>query len=186
MLAAEVVFFSLPILISGVMHHFVVVRYDLLSFLKKPVDLGLAWRGKRILGNSKTFRGFIVLTVLSGSLMAVMSWFMNVPLKYNPYLCGGLLGFGYSLLELPNSFLKRRMGIGESSCAEEGCKPFFYILDQTDSIVGALLFLPVIYSPSRELIISLFFLGVFLHAALDICLHNFGYKRKTAGAIPSQ
>ena len=179
MLVTEVIVFSFPVLTAGLIHHFLVVKYNWLPSLKKPIDGGLTWRGKRLLGDSKTFRGFLIVTVCSGLSMLLISPFITIPLKHNPFLCGSLLGFGYSLLELPNSFLKRRMGIREGTFARGFSKPLWSILDQTDSVIGALLFLPAVYAPSWGLIVVLFLGGTLLHIVIDGCLYRFGYKKRT-------
>ena len=178
MFVTEVMVFSFPVLTAGLIHHFLVVKYNLFSALKKPVDCGLTWRGKRLLGDSKTFRGFLIVTLFSGLSMLLISPLITLPLKHHPFLCGSLLGFGYSLLELPNSFLKRRMGIREGTFANGLSRPLLSILDQTDSVLGALLFLPAVYAPSWELIVVLFLAGTLLHVAIDGCLYRFGYKKQ--------
>jgi hypothetical protein len=52
-----------------------------------------------------------------------------------------------------------------------------HILDQTDSVIGSLIFLPIIYSPSLILIIILFLLGTALHVLVDLFLYLYGYKK---------
>lgn len=186
MLVTEVIVLSFPVLAAGLIHHFLVVRYNWLPSLKKPLDGGLTWRGRRLLGDSKTFRGFLIVTVCSGLFMFLVSPFITIPLKHSPFLSGSLLGFGYSLLELPNSFLKRRMGIREGAFAKGRSKPLWAILDQTDSVIGGLLFLPAVYTPSWRLIVVLFLVGTLLHVAIDGCLYRFGYKKGALNAWPSQ
>jgi hypothetical protein len=176
MLIKEILFFTLPLLISGFVHHFLVIRYGLWAFLAKPVDFNLKLGGKRLFGDSKTFRGFIVVILITGISMWAINLFFRIPLKYNPFLSGMLVGLGYSLGELPNSFLKRRLGVRETSPAAGILRPLLRILDQVDSVIGSLLFLPVIYHPYLFLVLALFLAGTTLHVLVDISLYLFGYK----------
>jgi len=107
-------------------------------FLKKysmPLDFGRSLRGRRILGDGKTWRGFIcgVLAgvacgIIQGYLMLKYSW--NLP-EMNALL-GFLLSFGAMTGDLTGSFIKRRMGF------ERGVSlPF---IDQLDFMFGAFYF----------------------------------------------
>ena len=52
---------------------------------------------------------------------------------------GVAAGFGFMLGELPNSFLKRQLGIPPGEAPKEGlARPFFLLADRLDSIVGLL------------------------------------------------
>lgn len=88
------------------------------------------------------------------------------------------MGFGYSLGELPNSFAKRQFGIDESQKASGAKGIFFNILDQTDSVIGALLALLFIYKPTIELFFSILIIGSLIHLIVDILLYQVGYKKK--------
>jgi len=176
MLIKEVTFFVFPLLVTGIIHHFIIIKYDLFAFLAKPIDFGLILNKNRVFGNSKTFRGFIIEILFTGLFMSLTSLFLNVSLKNNVFISGAILGLGYSLGELPNSFLKRRMGIKESTQISGSLAKLFYILDHTDSIIGTLILLPLIYSPSIKLIITLLFVGTLLHALIDKSLYKFSYK----------
>lgn len=113
-----------------------------------PVDGGLKFRGKPLLGNHKTWRGYVVgvgcallcfwlqqlITSHAEPIRALVSDgtdFARLPLYLGP-----LLGFGALFGDSVKSFLKRQRGI-ESG---RSWVPF----DQIDYIIGALLFsLPV-------------------------------------------
>lgn len=104
-----------------------------------PADFGLTWRGKRILGDHKTIRGFvggIITGMLFGMLqhrLAGAAFVTGIALvdyaAVNGALLGALLGFGALLGDSVKSFFKRRAGI------RPGGKwvPF----DQIDFVVGA-------------------------------------------------
>ena len=177
MFIKETLLFILPLFFAGLIHHFLIIRYNLFSSLAKPLDCGQTFKGKRILGDSKTFRGFIILIFLTSISMWLLNSFLNIPLKFNSFLCGALFGLGYSLGELPNSFLKRRLNIKEGFSAFNSSGIFFCILDQVDSIIGSLIILPFVYSPSIRLVVTLLIMGTLLHLFIDISLYKFGYKR---------
>lgn len=167
---------------AGLIHHFLVIKLNLLPFLAKPIDFY-----KNIFGNKKTFRGFFVMTFLSGLFFWIFEIFIDFEANISSFFCGCLLGFGYSLSELPNSFIKRRLGVLPSQKPKKFLlKLFFEIIDHSDSIIGAILFLHLFYDPSFELIIKLFLIGFLLHLVVDFILHKFGYKRSKTKKSPKQ
>lgn len=173
----ELIFFITPLLVAGIIHHFFVISLDLFSFLASPVDAQISWHGRRILGNSKTWRGLIIVSLLAGISMHMLSFWIDIPLKFSYFTCGLLLGLGYSIGEFPNSFLKRRLNIKKSEDTKGLVRLFFFMLDHVDSILGAIVFLHFFYSPSFQLIIYLFAVGTLLHFTVDYCLTKFGYKK---------
>lgn len=160
----------LPLLLSGLVHHFLVIKYNLLPWLTKPIDGGIVWKGKPLFGTSKTWRGFIMMTGLNGVFSAVMGeWWIGV-----------VTAVGYCLGELPTSFIKRRWNIGPSQQGKGMTGAIFYVLEQCDSILGAVaaanLAIPLTASQNGILIIS----GTGLHILIDFGLYLFGYKRGLA------
>lgn len=114
-----------------------------LRHLNAPLDFGKSFRGKRILGKNKTWRG-----LLMGMLVAtVVVWFQHWLAKYTPtasYIStevnyyftdilwlGPLMGFGALIGDAVESFFKRLIG------AEPGSSWFPF--DQIDYILGGLL-----------------------------------------------
>ena len=105
-----------------------------------PMDLGKSWRGKRILGDGKTWRGFfggaiagVVFGLLQIGLAELLgangSWsFGNWPWSMCVLLS---LGFGAMLGDSAGSFVKRRLDIGRGGKAP--------VLDQYNFVAGAIL-----------------------------------------------
>ena len=168
----EILFFISPLFFAGIVHHFFIIRYNFCTFLAHPIDGGL-----HIFGNKKTFRGFIFMTALTGFFLWVLNFYFLIDLKFHTFLSGMVLGFFYSLGELPNSFLKRRLGIKESILPKNKFYIIFKILDHIDSILGAIFGLFIIYNPSKILIINLFILGSLLHFIVDLILRKYSYKK---------
>ncbi len=100
----------IPMALAGVLHMFV-VRFNLGGNLAAPI-----W--SKGFGPHKTWRGILAMAVfgaLGVTLLAGLS--PSVPLPVAPWWWGGGLGLVYVVAELPNSWIKRRMGIppGEQS-----------------------------------------------------------------------
>ncbi|MBL58026.1 MAG: hypothetical protein CMP61_12640 [Flavobacteriales bacterium] len=118
----------LPLIITNVLH-MVVVKRDWLSFFNYPVS-------KRLFGENKTWRGFIWIVGVNSLLIipigCALGWMYSF-IKLG--LLGAAFGFVYVIFELPNSFLKRRLGIqaGKSSTKY---KWLFMFLDKSDSALG--------------------------------------------------
>lgn len=101
---------------------------------KTPLDLGKSYKGERILGDNKTFRGLVsgvVLAAIVASIEAGWAYHALPEDKLWFVLAGGLMGFGALMGDAVESFLKRRAGI----------KPgvSWFPFDQTDYIIGGLL-----------------------------------------------
>ena len=138
---------AVPAVIAG-SAHMAVVRLDLWPWLAHPLDGGRSWRGRRIFGDNKTWRGVISMILFSivgcyalAALVAVDPALAPYNLldfaTYGPPFYGLLYGLGYSLFELPNSFLKRQREIrpGQKGTLTN------VLLDQADSVFGCLLLL---------------------------------------------
>jgi CDP-2,3-bis-(O-geranylgeranyl)-sn-glycerol synthase len=108
-----------------------------------PIDFGRSWKGKRILGDGKSWRG-LFFGVLAGALFGLMWFYLSQsgPLNgvyYNVFdfritdpLFGFYLGFGALFGDIIGSFLKRRLGIKRG-------QPLWGVY-QLDLVFGALLF----------------------------------------------
>jgi len=136
--------FALWFLLPGACANVAPIFAAALPYLKTfsyPIDGGKIWRGKRILGAHKTWRG-ITAGVLVSSL--VFFWQINAtgsydwaatlagPVDYStlPWILGPLFGLGALGGDALKSFVKRRLDI------KPGAKwvPF----DQVDYILGSI------------------------------------------------
>ncbi len=116
------------------------------GFLKKfayPVDCYTKFRGKRVLGDHKTFRGFLAAVVVGILICSFEVWLYSnifiirqlLPLSYetvNPVLLGSLLGFGALFGDALKSFFKRQANIHPGTS--------WFPFDQIDYIVGGVIF----------------------------------------------
>lgn len=118
-------------------------KIPLLKNLGMPIDCGKTFRGKRIFGDHKTLRGFLV-GILAGMVVGLIqfilfrnfSWISDFTgtIAYNhpaTILFGGLLGFGALAGDSVKSFFKRQVGVKSGQS--------WFPFDQIDYIIGGLI-----------------------------------------------
>lgn len=130
------IYIQAPVVFGGVLHMLVVTR-DYLPRLKVPIYT--PWFGK-----NKTWRGVIAVTFLTtiGALLvypielSTLSLFSVSLLHGVPIIVLGVAGgLGYVVGELPNSFIKRRLGAQPGEMPEK-LTDAFIAFDQVDSAIG--------------------------------------------------
>jgi CDP-2,3-bis-(O-geranylgeranyl)-sn-glycerol synthase len=150
----------------------------------EPVDFGRSWRGKRILGDGKTWRGLIggtltgvlvgLLQLLAADLAGSEDYFGFGPM---PGALGVVLvlALGALLGDMAGAFIKRRMGLQRGAKATG--------LDQYDFMAGAMLLSLLIY-PSWFLATYVQGNGIFALLALIVLVplvhrvvNIIGYRR---------
>jgi CDP-2,3-bis-(O-geranylgeranyl)-sn-glycerol synthase len=116
--------------------------------LATPIDGGRSLRGRRILGDHKTWRGLLAgIVVATGTyelqrLLHVAGLAPDLALldyADHPVLPGVLLGLGTGVGDAVKSFFKRRVDIAPGAS--------WPVFDQLDFFAGAYLFLAVTYAP---------------------------------------
>ncbi len=137
--------------LGAVVLHAPVLRCDLLKPLKRPIDGGRSFRGRRIFGDNKTWRGALV--IVAGVVVTTLAlshwdwWWSRLPddlRDAGPLPYGLLLGLGVVLGELPNSFVKRRLDIPPGAQRRSLSGVLLTIYDQADFVpVVWLLLLPL-------------------------------------------
>ncbi len=166
-----------PAALGGILH-MIFVKKDWLPFLKIPVN---NW----LFGANKTIRGFILMPLLSipGGYLSYMLFggsALTINIATTPWFIFGLLaGFAYILFELPNSFIKRRMGILPGENAER-FSLFFVILDQLDSSIGGAVLALVYFKSPLVTAICVLFLGPVIAYTVKRILFLFGLKKKNS------
>ena len=158
-----IIYVTLMPTILGPMLSMVLLKTRFLKGLHKVIDFGRnAWDGNRIFGDNKTWRGFwiyVVATAIVSVLWGEMCRYIPAIGSYNTLytyhentffynlLIGMIFGASYPLFELPNSFLKRRLGInsGNTQKANGWKGNIFRIVDLVDSGIGCLLVWYIIY-----------------------------------------
>ncbi len=181
----QLLWLGLPLILAGFLH-LAVLKRDWLSDLRRaPLDFGWSWRGHRLFGANKTWRGALVMVI--GTAMACVllesinqRWLhVNNPVPFaaaRPALWGGLLGAGYILGELPNSFLKRQLGIAPGAAGHGGLGALFWLVDQLDSLVGLLLVSRPFWQPTWQVVLTLVVLMLVAHPFGAWVMVRFGLK----------
>lgn len=147
----------------------------------RPIDAGRIWRGKRILGDGKTWRGTLagiaggIITALAlNSIRASITPIVGFGLPMFPLPVAGTLAVGASLGDIAASFVKRRTG------RDRGVP--FPILDQLDFAAGALL-LTLLVTPTwfnstftPRILIAVIIITPILHVATNTAAYLLGLK----------
>ncbi len=155
-----------PLILSNIAH-MMVVKQDLFPQLKIPLS-------RSLFGENKTWRGFVFLSIFNALSVGLFSLFFANTF-FEGFCYGAVLGFTYMLFELPNSLLKRTIGIAP------GGKPkkfvwFFALLDKMDSSFGVCLVYAVIMDLSFSVFCLLFLASVFLHSFFSLLLFQLNVK----------
>jgi CDP-2,3-bis-(O-geranylgeranyl)-sn-glycerol synthase len=155
----------------------------------QPLDRGATWRGRRIFGDNKTWKGFVVMIPAVGltflGMRCVFSlrspWLEQLwPHSLSIYLLLGCsAGLGYALGELPNSFIKRQLDIPPGQIARTRLGQWLnFFIDQTDSVIGALLALiPFVHIPWQTGL-AVLLTGPVVHWFFNIALKLLGLKTR--------
>jgi len=138
-----------------------------IPFLVVPIDANKTLGGQPLFGRNKTYRGFVF-----GVLFAIIITFFQNILSSNGifigleivdyenwFSLGVLMGFGAIIGDLMESFVKRRLKYDSG-------KPFVPF-DQTDFIIGALIFVaPIVILPFGK-ILTLLIMSFVLHVTVN-------------------
>lgn len=151
----------LPGILANVIHMFL-VKNNVLEAFAKPIH-------ERFFGKNKTYRGFIVLTIFTALFAGLGAGFIENYSILKALAFGGVLGFTYALFELPNSYLKRRLGIKAGGAANRN-KLLFATLDKTDSTFGVSLVFFLLSDLTIQEGVFLFVGSVGLHVMFSVLL----------------
>ncbi len=130
-------YLMIPIILGGCVH-MVIVKYNYFSRLNIPLSVSA-------FGTNKTWRGLLMIPLLT-ALFALIWLPLN---KFHPPaslpvsadecgLAGLFAGLGYSLSELPNSWIKRKLGIASGKLPDR-YRAVCILGDQADSAIGVTL-----------------------------------------------
>ena len=160
MIILQAFWFLLPAGISN-MTPSLTKQTGILSF---PMDFNATHKGKRVLGDHKTVRGFIIAPI-TGLLvfwiqqqLYVYEWAQSISLfNYEEMTLwfGVLLGAGAIIGDAIKSFFKRRREIAPG----QSWIPF----DQIDWTLGAIAFSLLVYDLQASVAITIILLGLALH-----------------------
>ena len=126
---------------------------------KTPLDFGQSFRGKRILGNNKTWRGLLTGTIIAGLVGVLQHLVTDGSITLTPFILGAVMGLGALTGDAIESFFKRQRGVPSGHS--------WFPFDQTDYIIGGLLFIyPFTHLPGHiMLLIFIAFFGLHIISA---------------------
>lgn len=179
------ILFLLWLFLPGVFANMIPIPVAKISWLKKynaPLDAGKTFRGKRLLGANKTWRGLV-----AGMLIATLTfwlqqlayehygWAQSVsgPVDYaslSAFVLGPLIAIGVLGGDAIESFFKRQRGTppGES----------WFPWDQLDSVIGAaIVLLPFVAFTPRQFVLIIL-LGPVIHLVSAYTGYLTGFKDK--------
>lgn len=176
-----------PLVFAGAISG-LVLRFDLLPSLRRPIDGGRTFRGRRIFGDSKTWRGVAVAIV--GCVIAAAIQTYVVADAARPLAIvelhgadvvpfGVAMGAGAMLGELPNSFVKRQLGIEPGRTTSGRLGALFYVWDQVDLLTTAWPLIAFWVRPAPGIVAASFVVAFVVHPTVSLVgflLH----ARKTA------
>ena len=156
----------------------------------QPLDFGRRFRGRRIFGDNKRLRGLIVMPLaaaasfaLLGGLreqlpdwLAVGMWDISAG-QYG--LLGLAAGLAFMLAELPNSFIKRQLGVAPGEMPDRGWGRFLCpLLDRFDSVLGVLIVVSLLVPVSAMTWVWVLLIGPGVHALFSALLYRLGVKAR--------
>lgn len=144
-------------------------RIPLLNKWATPMDFGLSWRHKRLLGENKTWRG-----VFTGTALAGLTGWLLFPLTNSGesrLIVLGLsllMGFGALLGDAFESFVKRQRGVPSGHS--------WFPFDQIDYIIGGLLIILPFADLSIGMMVVIFVTYFALHLIVAYSAYLTGLK----------
>lgn len=148
-------------LLGGAVFHGLCMKFGWFGFLARPVDGGMAFRGKPLFGPNKTVRGILCVGAGTSFVCGLQAtWLHGAPSfrslelfdysQVNGWLLGFALGTAAMLSELPNSYVKRRLNISPGGAARGAALPLFYLFDQLDLLLGVWVMLAFVSAVTPE------------------------------------
>jgi len=188
-MTCQFLYLGSPLILVAIVHG-LCIKYDWLNQLIIPIDLGLSFRGRRIFGDNKTWRVFLLNMVFCtvGSIIQAWiqsrnyfpEWIFLVDYEKYGYLLGVLLGLGMTFGELTNSFIKRQLGIPPSERKKGLLGVTFFLFDQVDITIGIWVFLYLIIRPPTLMVLWSFLITIVLHMTISILGFLLGVRKTIA------
>jgi hypothetical protein len=156
-----------------------------------PLDAGRTIGGRRIFGDNKTVRGFVVMVPASAAAFFLLAALLGRPgleqsglwplgtIQYAAV--GAWAGFGFMAGELPNSFVKRRLGIADGRAPARGARlAVQFLADRLDSGLGMLAAMTAMVPVPRLTWIVVLLAGLLIHWSFSVLMFRLGIKARPA------
>lgn len=180
---AQAAYLFAPLLVASTLSA-VVLRFDLWRPLRRPIDGGRTWRGRRVFGDNKTWRGVVVAVVGCIAAIAVQAVVGErvgrlalVDYRAIPSIPFAIaMGLGAMLGELPNSFTKRQLAIAPGKTTSGPLAIVFYVWDQVDLLFGAWPLIAIWVPLELDVIAASFVLALVLHPTVSLLGYLLGAR----------
>lgn len=155
-----------------------------------PIDGGLTFRGRRLFGDNKTLRGFVVMVPAVSAAFVLLAafarssaagdglWSLTLP---GYALLGAWAGFGFMAGELPNSFIKRQLDIAPGQAAGgRAATLVHFLVDRIDSGIGMLAAIAVAVPLAWQTAAFVLLVGPAIHWSFSVLMFRLGVKARAA------
>lgn len=184
------IFLIVAFVLAGLLHS-AWLRSPASRRLAIPIDAGARFRGRRIFGDNKTIRGFIVMIPAAALMFVVLAGAARVSpdvasslwtLGLGGYAAlGAWAALGFMLGELPNSFVKRQLDIAPGQAARGRISAVLgFVVDRLDSIVGMLAAVTIAVPTPWTTWLWVLILGPAIHWSFSVLLYRLGVKARPA------
>jgi len=154
-----------------------VAKFNILAILGRPVN-------EKLFGKNKTYRGFVILPLLVGifvSLMPLLEPYFGDALLYrysqcNTMVFGIILGLGFALSELPNSYFKRKLGIAPGKQPDKH-KLLFIFLDSFDAAPAVIVIYWYFFNVTFSFVLFSIVLGMLIKIGMNNLLFILGIRK---------
>ncbi len=184
-------FLTVAFIVAGLAHS-AWLRTPASRRLLLAVDGGARFRGKRVFGDNKTVRGFVVMVPAAAASFAAFHALVS---RVAPQVAadlwrldtagyaalGAWAGLGFMLGELPNSFVKRQFDVapGMAPPSRAGTALVF-VVDRVDSIIGMLVAISLVVPTPWMTWAYVLLIGPGIHLAFSALLYRIGVKARPA------
>jgi CDP-2,3-bis-(O-geranylgeranyl)-sn-glycerol synthase len=157
--------------------------------LALPLDAGITLGGRRLFGDNKTVRGFVVMVPATAAAFALLAMALGCP------ACAGLwpmtpaayarlgawAGLGFMLGELPNSFVKRQLDIAPGGAAQsDAARRLQFAIDRADSGIGMLTAVSIAVPTPALTWPIVVAAGLWFHWGFSVLMFRLGIKPRPA------
>jgi len=183
---AGTAYLLLPLL-GGAVAHGLCMKYGWLSWLKRPIDAGASWRGRPLFGASKTWRGPVMVAAGSAVILELQARVLHqVPsfaaIELFDYghvrgaLLGAVIGAVAELAELPNSLVKRRLGVAPGGTKRGPLAVVFFLWDQLDVLIGFWLACALLVEPTLLRVGVSALIALSIHPLMTVTAYRLGMR----------
>jgi hypothetical protein len=186
---AAALFLVLAMSAAGIVH-VVWLRSAAAQRFTQPIDMGRTFRARRVFGENKMLRGFLIMPPAASITFALLgaarehfpAWLAQGIWALQPAqfaVLGFACGLAFMAAELPNSFVKRQLDVvpGQPPSAPP-LRALFFVIDRCDSVLGVLIVASLLVPIHALTWLWVLLLGPCLHALFSILLHRLGVKAR--------